>query len=200
MRIKITQPGWARFTGLLGYTNFVDGISVEHVSKGEAQALAAVVTVEEVDEQGNGTGKNPSIAQSIIDNATMSAPVSGLTRGEEQGQARADLQNKKEDEAPTVVVAKVYTEEELAAEADKGGIKAVRVIADKFGVKGTSIAELIGKILAAQEEAAAKAKAAEEAAAVDAEKARKAAEEAAAQGGDGPGTPSGEPNTDKAAG
>lgn len=200
MRIKITQPGWARFTGLLGYTNFVDGISVEHVSKGEAQALAAVVTVEEVDEQGNGTGKNPSIAQSIIDNATMSAPVSGLTRGEEQGQARADLQNKKEDEAPTVVVAKVYTEEELAAEADKGGIKAVRVIADKFGVKGTSIAELIGKILAAQEEAAAKAKAAEEAAAVDAEKARKAAEEAAAQGGDGPGTPSGGPNTDKAAG
>ena len=43
-----------------------------------------------------------------------------------------------------------YTRESLSALADKSGIKPLREIGDKFGVKGQSIAKLIDDIIEAQ--------------------------------------------------
>jgi hypothetical protein len=147
MKIKIIEPGWAGFTGPLGWTEFVDGVSVDEVSKAEAQHLAAVVQIEELDSAGEGTGKSPSIAQVILDTHGKSAPAETTVKGT--------------DAAPAPVApAKVYTPEELAAVADADGIKGIRQIADPLGLKGTSIAELIGKVLTAQTEALAKVAAA----------------------------------------
>lgn len=46
-----------------------------------------------------------------------------------------------------------YTFENLSELADKGGIKPLREIGEKFGVKGKAISELIREILEAQEKA-----------------------------------------------
>lgn len=155
MRIIITQPGWAGFTGLLGTVQFQDGISIEDLGRGDIQQIAAVVTVEEF-KDGKATGFNPSIAQTIIDHRTLRAEVVPARVAEPE---------------PVKAPAKIYTEDELAAVADAKGIAGIRDIADDYGQKGKSIAELIGKILTAQAEAVAKAAAAADAAAVEAAKA-----------------------------
>jgi len=48
MQIKITQEGFENFTGFVGNVEFHDGVSVGHVSKLEAETLAALYTVAEV--------------------------------------------------------------------------------------------------------------------------------------------------------
>jgi hypothetical protein len=128
MRIKIVQPGWETYSDLLGFTLFKDGVSVEEVSPAEAARLASIVAIETLD------GKNPSPAQMILD--TWSGPMAVATT------ATADT-------APAQPPAKAWTQDELAALADKSGIKGLREIGDPLGVKGTSIPDLIGKILAA---------------------------------------------------
>lgn len=132
MKIKITQPGWETFTGNFGSIEFVDGVSVGEVSQTEASRVAAVVRVETTE------GKDPSMAQLIIDTYGTPAPM-------ETTVAAADLP---QPEAPT------YTADELAAIADKLGIKGLREIADPLGIKANSIAELIGRILAVSKPAA----------------------------------------------
>lgn len=126
MKIKITQPGWETFTGNFGSIEFADGVSVGEVSQNEASRVAAVVRVETTE------GKDPSMAQLIIDTYSDPAPL-------ETTIAAADLPK---PEVPS------YTADELAAIADKLGIKGLREIADPLGIKANSIAELIGRILA----------------------------------------------------
>lgn len=127
MRIRIVQPGWEAFTGNFGSIEFSDGVSVTEVSNIEASRVAAVVRVETLQ------GKDPSMAQRIIDAHHEPAP----------------------EQAATVAVAELppadkpsYTAEELAAVADKHGIKGLREIADPLGIKANSISELIARILA----------------------------------------------------
>lgn len=147
MKIKIIESGWAGFTGLLGWTEFVDGVSADEVSRAEAQHLSAIVQIEELDAAGDSTGKSPSMAQVILD-----------THGKSMGNATLPTA----DTLPAAAqpLAKVYTADELAALADAEGIKGVRKVADPMGLKGTSIAELIGKVLQTQGEIAARAAAA----------------------------------------
>jgi hypothetical protein len=129
MKIKLVQPGWETFSDLLGFTLFKDGVSVEDVSPAEAARLASIVSIETLD------GKNPSPAQMILD--TWSGPMAIATTGTADSVV-----------APAVV-AKVWVEADLAAVADKSGIKGLREIADPLGVKANSIPDLIAKIVAA---------------------------------------------------
>lgn len=125
MKIKIVQQGWEKFTGTFGVVEFVDGVSVNDVSRTEAQCLAAAVSIVNLE------GKDPSAAQAIIDtNPTPAKVASILTE---------DLVEK-----PPAVT---YTADQLAEIADKSGIKGLRAIADPLNLRGNSIAELIGKIL-----------------------------------------------------
>jgi hypothetical protein len=128
MKIKIVMPGWAGFTGYLGMTEFADGVSVHDVGKIEAQRLASCVSIETMD------GHNPSAAQEIIDSRSVALPLATTPAAE------------KPDES--AVMAMTYTPAELGEIADKGGIKAIREIADKFGVKGKSISEIISGLSA----------------------------------------------------
>lgn len=148
MKLKIVEPGWATFTGQLGWTDFENAVSVNEVSRAEAQHLAAIVQIEEINvATGESTGKSPSAAQVILD-----------THGKQAASATLPTA----DQSPSVVAvpSKVYTADELGKLADDSGIKGVRVVADPLGVKGTSIAELIGKVLQAQDEIMARAAAA----------------------------------------
>lgn len=136
MKIKITQAGWAGYTGHLGHVEFVDGISVDDVGRGDAAFLAGIVSIEDAE-----TGKNPSDTQRMI----------------EENSNRASVEQPVAVQVVTPVPAAAHTKESLEAVADASGIKGVREIGDAVGVKGNSIAELIEKILKAQADAAAAA-------------------------------------------
>lgn len=130
MKLKLVQPGYENMTGYLGMTLFQDGLSVNDVPLREARNLGMAIKVEFED------GTDPNPAQNLLDSmhieaGTVEAPLAGS-----------------ENESPKASV--TYTQESLEAIADKEGIKGVRAVAEQFGVKGTSIAELIREILEAQ--------------------------------------------------
>ena len=126
MKIKIVSPGWESFTGYFGVTEFKDGVSVEEVGVSEAQRLAANVSIVTLE------GKDPSAAQAIIDSRADEMPI---------------VNTPTEAEAPATIVMP-HTREELEEIADKGGIKALREIAEKYGVKGKAITEIVSELLA----------------------------------------------------
>jgi len=130
MKIKLVGTGWTGFTGYFGVTEFVDGVSAHEVSGPEARRIAAVVQVETLD------GHNPSAAQQIID--SRAEPLILATSPKVDAEAPA---------APATL-AMTYTVAELEGIADKGGIKALRDLAEPFGVKGRSIAEIIAELTA----------------------------------------------------
>lgn len=138
MKYRITAPGWEGFTGMAGQFEFEDGVSVEDMAKVDAGRFAGVLSLESVED----VPRDPSPAQAILDSHFHQATVVTLPTAAEM--------------PATIAVGKVYTSDELAAVADTGGIKAIRAIADAFtmsnqeALRGKSIAELIGKILAAQ--------------------------------------------------
>jgi hypothetical protein len=127
MKIKIVGAGWQGFTGYFGMTEFVDGVSAHEVSDIEAKRIAAVVQVETLE------GTDPSAAQQIIDSRAQPLILATTPVVE------APVQDK-----PVMD----HTAEELAAIADKGGIKALREAAEPFGVKGKSITEIIAALMA----------------------------------------------------
>jgi hypothetical protein len=142
MRIKLMGAGYDNLTGQFGSHEFVDGVSVEDLGAGDVRLLSAIIPVEEW-KDGAATGKNPSVTQQIID----------------RYQAPADVEPSRAGDAPKPVVpAQVYTAEDLEKIADTSGIKGIREVAAPLELQGKSIAELIGKILNKQAEDAAKAK------------------------------------------
>lgn len=134
-QLKIVEPGWETYTGQLGMIEFVDGLSVGEFSLREARRIAGSLQVVDAE-----TGVSPSIAQAMVDNVSEEAAVPANPYGDE-GQGVGG------EEPPADPV---YTSEKLAEIADKGGIKALREIGDKMGVKDNSIAGLIEAILEAQ--------------------------------------------------
>lgn len=136
MKIKITEPGWEKFSGHLGPVEFVDAVSVDHVSVREARRIAGALRVEDVE-----TGANPSITQAMLDAAEigiMPTPIS------------AEVPDEVQPTDPVEVPPTEYDRASLETIADQGGIAGLRTIGDKLGVKDQSIAGLIDKILGVQ--------------------------------------------------
>lgn len=131
MKIRLVGPGWTDFTGYFGVVEFKEGVSVREVSDIEIKRLAALTRIESVE-----TGEDPGIAAQMLKGRDEPMPVLQSERGE------GDAAPEEPKKVPR------YTREELEAIADKGGIKAVREIADEFGVKGRSITELITELMA----------------------------------------------------
>lgn len=130
MKIRIVEPGWAGFSGHLGMVEFADGVSVEDIGRGDAAALAAIVLIEDIS-----TDKSPSAAQLIIDSNAHQMPVEAVVSA---------------PATPAPASDKVYTREELEDIADKGGIKALRELAEPMGLKDNSIVQLIDKVISYQ--------------------------------------------------
>lgn len=138
MKLRLMQPGFETYTGQMGVVFFENGLSTADVRPIDAIRMAAVMTCEW------DNGASPSVAQSILDNADTPAPtfVSGAD-GQHDREAAATAA------AAPAVAAVVYTAEELEAIADKRGIRGLREIGDKVGVKGNAIRDLIEAIVAA---------------------------------------------------
>jgi hypothetical protein len=160
MKIRITDKGFANLTGLLGQVEFVDGVSVDEVSKAEAARLGTILAIEEVD-----TGINPSTTQLMVDlhhknleelgikEAGLRKVVPGEVQASPEVIEQASITTPK---APEGVVRSEltydFTADDLAALADKQGIAGLRAFADKYKVNDKSIGGLIAKLLALKAE------------------------------------------------
>jgi hypothetical protein len=160
MKIRITDKGFANLTGLFGTIEFVDGVSVDSVSRAEAARLGTILSIEEVE-----TGLNPSTTQLMVDVHNKNTEELGLREaglrkvvpGEVQAspevidQATMTVQQTA-DAVNRSVLSYDYTEDELAAIADREGIAGLRAFADKYKVNDKSVAGLVKKLLALKAE------------------------------------------------
>jgi hypothetical protein len=74
MKVKVTEPGWAGYTGPLGMSEFVDGVSVDHISESEALRLGSIMSIHVLDNAGNEVEQiSPGIEWNRV--RAMSAPV-----------------------------------------------------------------------------------------------------------------------------
>lgn len=133
MKLRLMQKGFETYNGQMGVIFFENGLSTADVKVIDAVRMAAVMLCEWED------GSSPSVAQSILDNANTPAPMPRQEQPEPTPAPAPDAQ--------PVGVTVSYTEDQLAAIADKEGIKGLRVIAEPLGIKSNSISELIVAIL-----------------------------------------------------
>lgn len=145
MQVKITDPGFAGFTGHFGTVYFENGIS-EHISSAEAERLGCIVKCETLE------GVNPSATQKMVDIHAKNLDEL-LAAG--KGNVGADTSKEQKPEAkPSVAKTPVagqltydFTQEQLEELADKEGIAGLRNIGSQYGVKGRSIAEIIEELM-----------------------------------------------------
>jgi len=154
MKIRIVEKGWAGFTGELGRSVFVDGISVDHVAPADIERIGSSVRIEEVQENiavGEGTQLGP--ANQDLQAQNLRAEVA-KTRAPRTPQIKDGNEPGAEPEKPFVQVpvdsAKIWSFEELEQLADARGIAGIREIATTLNLKGNSISKLIGAVMKAQ--------------------------------------------------
>jgi hypothetical protein len=143
MRVRLTQPGMQGYTGQMGVHFFENGLTTADVSNNDAMRIAAVYLAEWED------GTPANMAQKLLDAAHDPAPVyeQGAAEHDRQAKALAMVATMESDKPQT----SLYTREQLAAIADKDGIRGLRAIAEPLEVKGNSIRELIEKIMLRQQ-------------------------------------------------
>lgn len=136
--IRIDVPGYDTFDGYLGQLEFKGGVSVRSATSIEVQRIGANLKIVEV---GNETKQiGPATAMANTGHVSASIETSYSTEPEEP---------KTEDSDDSL-----YTEDQLIKIGEDGGIKAVRQIANDYGIKGVSIDVMIKDILEAQKKAA----------------------------------------------
>lgn len=129
LKLKITERGWAGFTGDFGPVSFVDGVSVREVTEIEAFRLSNLIQIETLE------GVNPSSSQQNLDSQSL-LMASGMD-------------HKAIEEAVKRTV-HVYSRTDLESIAEQDGIGGLRTIATPMGISGRSINALIDAILAYQ--------------------------------------------------
>lgn len=151
-RVRIDKKAYEKFTGQMGDVDFVDGVSVESVSKAEARRLGSFITIVEVD-----TEKQVGFGQEIIDINGRSADQ--VTQPSETYKEKPKVKSEKpkvlKEKPPKKEKPKAkqkessldYTEATLAALADDKGINGLREYAKQYDVYGRSIVEIIGKMM-----------------------------------------------------
>lgn len=155
MKIRLIGNGYDKMTGAFGDVEFKDGVSVGHVSDIQARFYASITSIENVD-----TGEDPGDNARFQAAMEMRAETVNLpTLAELEAAAGKPLlgdssKEPKVMDEPKEEPSVEYTREQLEAVADKGGIAKLREIADKFGVKSTSIPKLIDGVMKAQEKKA----------------------------------------------
>ena len=142
--IRITEPGFENLNGNIGEVTFVNGVG--RVNRVQLGRIGSAMRVEHV------TGGSAGPGQDSIDlHKAVTVVVDDLPHlkpGQKIQQA--------EPVPPPKPKMTIYTEDQLGALADTGGIAALRVIGTPLGVKSNSISALIKAILEAQKVAIAK--------------------------------------------
>lgn len=143
MKVRIVEPALGGYTGMLYQISFTDGVSDRELTAQEVSVLGAAMRVESLDgEQVGAAVDHIRAKQMTLNNAV-----------EKNAKFVEDVTKKTEAEKATPAAAKTrYTRKELEAIADDQGISGLRELAEPLGIKGRSINELIGEILALQGE------------------------------------------------
>ena len=145
-RLKLVQAGYENFTGEIGAYWFEDGVSVELIRRADRDRMSTAFQFEEVNDDGS-TQPSGIAHRLVADAAERLGSFEPLQRQTEEEKTAELLAEKlKAKVAPT----EIYTAEQLVALADKRGIKGLRTVADKWGVKHRSIPVLIEMILEKQ--------------------------------------------------
>lgn len=131
VKVKLTEPGFGNFTGVMGEITFEDGVSVESVEHWLAERLGSAMRVHTVDATGK-EGASPGVSQQILESGTVAM---GSTKEEVAEAPRKPSQG--------VLALPVRTREELEAIADDKGIQGLRDEVAPYDVKGRKIAEII---------------------------------------------------------
>lgn len=142
MKLKITEPGFQKLNGPVAEVMFEDGVSVTDVSPDQALRISAAMRCETLE------GVNPSASAELLRSHEARAEVVPESKRMDSVGAVVEVAKPTPEPAPQGLGE--YSREGLEALADKGGIKAIRKVAEHFGVKGTSIRELIDETLEAQ--------------------------------------------------
>lgn len=145
MKIQLLEGGYEKMNGYFGHVYFENGISVDDVSEADARLFASITPVRVVGE-GKIVGDNERY-QGAMEVAAVSVnypTLADIQRGEVQQVSEKVAPVEQEQSA------KIYTQQELEAIADKKGIAGLREIGDPLGVKGTSVLKLIEAIMAKQ--------------------------------------------------
>jgi len=124
-QIRITQPGMETLTGNLGEIEFKDGISVDRVTQRQAHKLRGAFKIETI--KGDDPGLLAEISRA---KAKQESPV--IYHEPELKEPELDFD---------------YDEDSLVAIADEGGFSELRGFAANYGVKGSSIVDIIEKLL-----------------------------------------------------
>jgi hypothetical protein len=145
MKIRLVGNGYHAMNGLFGDVEFKDGVSLYPVSPAQARFFASITTVENA-EDGQELGDNAHF-QSALNMEAVTVNLPTLAELEAQG---TPAEVGQEEQKAQALPAGAYTKEQLEAIADKGGIAALRDIAEPLGIKGTSIGKIIMGVLAKQ--------------------------------------------------
>ncbi|WP_062120522.1 hypothetical protein [Aureimonas sp. AU40] len=149
MLLRLKSGAFTGYNGHLGNAFFQDGTSVDVVAPAVANQIAGIMEAVHVDEDGveHPAGRQHQVINGVAIRVAETAPLARQTDAEREAEERAErLRTAKADSVT------LRTKDELDALADKGGIKAVRVVAEEWGLKGRSIPALIESILTAQAE------------------------------------------------
>ena len=140
MKLRLTEPGFATYTGQMGVVDFVDGLSIGDVLTIDGIRISAAIGAEWEDGSASNVGEMYLSAMDVPAHVgTQDFKPVAAPEPEPERPIKGSL-----DLAPP---AEQYTRESLAAVADKSGIAGLREIADKLGIKGMSINGLIDSIL-----------------------------------------------------
>lgn len=137
MKLRLTQKHYENYTGQMGITNFVDGLSTEDVLPNVGGRMAAVMNCE----WENGAPAN--VGQIYLENLHTEAPIAS----EAMAADVAAFDAQAADAAQTKALLPQYTAEQLGLIADANGIAGLRAIAEPFGIKSNSIGGLIEAIV-----------------------------------------------------
>lgn len=144
MKVRINKAGWEKYTGRLSDWEFVDGVSIEKLPEREKQRLGSILPLVEIDDEGE--ERPTGAAQRLLETGVIRAEIAPNRIAVEDEEALTVAEG---GEASVETVA-IYTREDLEQVASDQGIRGLRVIAETWDVKHTSITGLIGEIIAAQ--------------------------------------------------
>lgn len=146
-KLKTVQPRMQGYTGILGMVRFTDGLSDEYLPRHIRDRMAAAMEFVEIDQDGN---EQPAGAQHRLIRGNQSSIVLEETPRQTDAEKAAEASQLAIAKSKVPVLA---TKEELEAIASASGIKGLREVGNKWGVKHRAIPTLIAMILDAQEKA-----------------------------------------------
>lgn len=145
-RLRMTENGFTSFTGEMGMIEWLNGESVEDVPQRIADRISGMIRVESID-TGKQVGAQVRAETMLRVDALVDPGMKRATEKELEEERARDAINE-----GNVPVETFYSLDELQSMADLTGLRGLREVGDKWGVKGREIGDLIKKILTAQSE------------------------------------------------